>query len=65
MKYTSVIGYGAVSFITALEQKQKALNIIIDHYSPGDFYMFPEKELKEVAIIKIEISKMTGKKSGY
>jgi nitroimidazol reductase NimA-like FMN-containing flavoprotein (pyridoxamine 5'-phosphate oxidase superfamily) len=63
MHYTSVIGYGAASFITDTQQKQKALSIIIDHYSPGTSYEFPEKNLHEVIVIKIEINQMTGKKS--
>jgi uncharacterized protein len=63
MNYTSVIGYGKANFITDLEQKRKALHIIIDHYSPGSSYIFPEKNLKEVTVIKIEISDMTAKKS--
>jgi nitroimidazol reductase NimA-like FMN-containing flavoprotein (pyridoxamine 5'-phosphate oxidase superfamily) len=63
MNYTSVIGYGKANFITDIEQKRKALHIIIDHYSPGSSYIFPEKNLKEVTVIKIEISDMTAKKS--
>ncbi len=63
MNYTSVIGYGKANFITDIEQKRKALYIIIDHYSPGSSYIFPEKNLKEVTVIKIEISEMTAKKS--
>lgn len=63
MNYESVIGYGTACFITDVEQKQKALHIIIDHYSPGSSYVFPEKKLKEVTVIKIEINQMTGKKS--
>jgi nitroimidazol reductase NimA-like FMN-containing flavoprotein (pyridoxamine 5'-phosphate oxidase superfamily) len=63
MNYESVIGYGTACFITDVEHKQKALHIIIDHYSPGSSYVFPEKKLKEVTVIKIEISQMTGKKS--
>lgn len=63
MNYRSVIGYGKANFITDLEQKRKALHIIIGHYSPGSSYIFPEKNLKEVTVIKIEISDMTAKKS--
>jgi len=63
-KYTSVIGYGKASFITDLAQKKDALNCIIDHYSPGASYTFPEKNLKEVTVIKIQINRVTGKKSG-
>ena len=62
-KYASVIGYGKASFITDPSLKKDALNIIIDHYSPGTSYNFPTKNLHEVTIIKIEITQMTGKKS--
>ncbi len=63
MHYKSVIGYGTASLITDLHQKQEALSIIIEHYSPGTSYEFPEKNLHEVVIIKVAIDKMTGKKS--
>jgi nitroimidazol reductase NimA-like FMN-containing flavoprotein (pyridoxamine 5'-phosphate oxidase superfamily) len=63
MNYTSVIGYGKASFITDDEQKRKALHIIIGHYSPGSSYIFPEKNLNEVTVIKIEINDMNAKKS--
>ena len=62
-KYSSVIGYGKARFITDSAQKKDALNIIIDNYSPGTSYNFPEKNLHEITIIKIEITQMTGKKS--
>ena len=63
-KYTSVIGYRKASFITDLAQKKDALNCIIDHYAPGASYTFPEKNLKEVTVIKIEVSHVTGKNQG-
>jgi nitroimidazol reductase NimA-like FMN-containing flavoprotein (pyridoxamine 5'-phosphate oxidase superfamily) len=62
-KYVSIIGYGKARFITNTEQKQEALNIIIDHYSLRTSCNFHTKNLREVAIIKIEITQMTGKKS--
>jgi nitroimidazol reductase NimA-like FMN-containing flavoprotein (pyridoxamine 5'-phosphate oxidase superfamily) len=62
-KYSSVVGCGKASFITDSTQKKDALNIIIDHYSPGTSYNFPEKNLHEAAIIKIEITQINGKKS--
>jgi hypothetical protein len=65
MSYSSVIGYGTASILTNIEQKQKALQILIDHYSPGTSYVFPEKKLNDIAIIKIEITQMTGKKSQH
>jgi len=62
-KYASVIGYGKASFITDLAQKKDALHCIIDHYAPRASPTFPEKNLKVVTVIKIEVSHVTGKKS--
>jgi nitroimidazol reductase NimA-like FMN-containing flavoprotein (pyridoxamine 5'-phosphate oxidase superfamily) len=65
MKYFSVIGYGKAYIIDDFEEKTKALKIIVDHYIPDTTHKYPEKLLKKLVIIKIEINKMTGKKSGY
>ena len=62
-KYVSIIDYGKARFITNTEKTQVDLNIIIDHYSPEASYNFHEKSLHEAAIIKIEITEITGKKS--
>jgi len=64
VKYLSVIGFGQASFVHDLQEKRKALNIIIEHYS-GRSYEYPEKTLAKVTIIKAEIDTMTGKRSGY
>jgi nitroimidazol reductase NimA-like FMN-containing flavoprotein (pyridoxamine 5'-phosphate oxidase superfamily) len=61
--YTSVIGNGKASIIEADALKKEALNIIIDHYSPGTTYDYPDDQVKKVSIIKIKIEDMTGKKS--
>jgi uncharacterized protein len=63
MHYKSIIGQGAASFITEPDQKKEALSVIVDHYSPGTSYEFPEKNLNDIIIIKIEINQITGKKS--
>ena len=64
MKYRSVIGSGKAFLVDALEEKRRALNIIVEHYS-GDPDEYPESAVRDLAIIKIEIESMTGKKSGY
>jgi len=64
MKYQSVIGVGKGSIIEDLESKRKALTIIMQHYS-RNFYEYPDKTVKKIVIIKVEIEHMTGKKSGY
>ena len=62
IKYQSVIGFGKAVFVEDIEEKQKALNIIISHYSDRNF-QFPDKAIKKTAIIKIKIESMTGKQS--
>lgn len=64
MKYRSVIGFGKAFFINYPEQKRKALNIIMNQYSQGTF-QFPDDIVEKTSVIKIEITSMTGKQSGY
>jgi len=62
IKYQSVIGFGKAVLVENIEEKQKALNIIISHYSDRNF-QFPDKAIKKTAIIKTKIESMTGKHS--
>jgi len=62
MKYQSVIGIGRAVLVENSEEKQKALNIIMNHYSDRN-WQFPDKIIKKTAVIKIEIESMTGKHS--
>jgi nitroimidazol reductase NimA-like FMN-containing flavoprotein (pyridoxamine 5'-phosphate oxidase superfamily) len=64
IKYSSVIGSGKASFIHDFDEKIKALNIIIEHYSDST-YEFQQKIIDAVTIIKVEIDSITGKRSGY
>jgi len=64
MKYMSIIGLGIAEFIDDFEQKQKALQVIMDHYSTIKKHKFSKKMINRIIIIKIEIESMTGKMSG-
>jgi len=64
IKYYCVIGFGKASFIHDFDEKIKALNIIIEHYSHSS-YEFQTKFIDAVTIIKVEIESITGKRSGY
>ena len=63
MKYQSVIGFGKAVFIESLDEKRKALGLIMANYSERKF-QFPENMLKVTAVIKVEIEGITGKQSG-
>jgi len=62
--YASVIGYGTASLVTDPGQKQEALAVIVDHYAPGTTYEFERKKVDEVTVLKVQVTSMTGKKSG-
>jgi len=66
MKYRSVIGFGKAFLVQDAEGKRKALDIIVEHYSPGhDHYPYPEEMVGNIAVVKVEIDSLTGKQSGY
>jgi nitroimidazol reductase NimA-like FMN-containing flavoprotein (pyridoxamine 5'-phosphate oxidase superfamily) len=62
VKYRSVIGFGAASFVVDPSEKAAALDIFVEHYavSPEEY---PEALLKVTKVLKVEIDSMTGRKS--
>ncbi len=62
MKYQSVIGFGKAVLLEDIEEKRKALNIIMSQYSDGTF-QFNDDTLKKSGVIKVEIESMTRKQS--
>jgi hypothetical protein len=62
--FRSVIGYGKAFFVEELEQKKRALGIIMRHYSDKTSFKYRIDALKNVVIIKITITSLSGKKSG-
>ena len=63
MKYRSVIGFGEAFIVEDLEEKRRALGIIMAQYA-DQVYKLTDAAVKETLVIKVEISSMTGKKSG-
>lgn len=66
VKYRSVLVLGLAEFIDDIEKKKEAIDIIVRHYYPNktkDDLKYDHKTIEEVVIIKIQIEKMTGKKS--
>lgn len=65
MKYYSVIGSGKATFVEDLNEKIAIMNIIMEKYSGRSDFQFPESALSSLAIIKITLEEITGKKSKY
>lgn len=64
MKYKSVSGQGVASFIEDLDEKKEALKILMHHYD-GPTEPMPEGMLRATAVIKIQITELTGKNNFY
>ncbi len=62
--FRSVIGYGEALFVEESEQKKKALDIIMRHYSGKTSFEYGKDAIGNVVIIKIIITHLSGKKSG-
>lgn len=67
MKYYSVIGFGKANFIEDIEEKKKSLDIIMRKYSENNnkSFEYSKSALDKTIVIKIELTEITGKKSGY
>lgn len=66
MKYYSVIGFGNAKFIGDLQEKKEALKIIMQKYSRNNkSFEYSERTLNKTSLIKVKITEITGKKSGY
>jgi nitroimidazol reductase NimA-like FMN-containing flavoprotein (pyridoxamine 5'-phosphate oxidase superfamily) len=64
MSYRSVIGFGKASIIDDPKAKIKAIHAIIQRYA-GKPLPYSKATLHHTVIIKVEIERITGKKSGY
>jgi uncharacterized protein len=61
--YRSVIGYGKVEMVTGFEEKQLALDIIMQQHGAHANMEFDPKEIEFIVVLKLTIDSMTGKQS--
>lgn len=81
MKYFSIVGSGKAHFLDGVEDKRKALNLMMNKYSKSlneqpykkgvadegleNMFKYSKESLEKLTIIKIDITEMNGKKSFY
>ena len=63
-RYRSVIGEGVAAIVHDLEGKRAALAVIMNQYS-NTTYEFPQDVVDRLVVIRVDITAMTGKASGY
>ena len=64
VRFRSVIGFGKARLVEDTEEKRRALDVILEHYSDRS-YDYAEGALDKVAVIRVQIENITGKQSGY
>lgn len=64
MKYKSIVGTGKVVKLTDGEEKQKALDRLMEHHAPGETFSYNENMLSSTNVYKIEIETLFYKESG-
>lgn len=62
--YRSVIGKGTVEVITDYHQKKHGLEIIMAHHGASEKPVFDKKQVNGTVILKLNITHVSGKKSG-
>jgi len=63
--YYCIIGNGKAEVVEDYNEKVKALNIIMEKYSNQVECKFAKESVNSLTIIKVKITDVTGKKSGY
>lgn len=61
--FRSVIAFGRAETIDAPEAKRRALDLIMAHYAPGEAFEYDAATLARTRIIRVVVSRMTGKRS--
>ena len=62
-RYRSIIGFGRAFIVEGFQEKKKGLDIIMEHYTGKPEHEYPDNAVNSVAVIRIDIESMTGKKS--
>ncbi|HOP04192.1 MAG TPA: pyridoxamine 5'-phosphate oxidase family protein [Tenuifilaceae bacterium] len=65
MRYKSVLLYGAVKQIENLEEKEQALNIIMEKYSGRSNFSYSKPALQNVSVFVIVPEKIESRSYGY
>ncbi|MFC1643836.1 pyridoxamine 5'-phosphate oxidase family protein [Candidatus Omnitrophota bacterium] len=60
--YRSVIGFGEASELTSNDEKRKALNVIMEHYTEKE-WAFPLPMLLAVSVWRVRVTGLFGKQS--
>ncbi|MDO5558940.1 MAG: pyridoxamine 5'-phosphate oxidase family protein [Oscillospiraceae bacterium] len=61
MDFESVCGSGIVSLLDD-EEKKQSLTFLMEQYDNGAEHSFDDKEVERIAVLKLEVERVTGKR---
>lgn len=64
MKYRSVVGFGTAKVMEGTEEKRAGLDVIVKQFA-GHEIPFPGQAMAAIAVVRIDIESMTGRRNGY
>ncbi|HPD97718.1 MAG TPA: pyridoxamine 5'-phosphate oxidase family protein [Synergistales bacterium] len=64
VKYRSVVGFGTATIVEETEAKRAGLDVIVTQFA-GHPIHFPDQAMAAVAVVRIDIESMTGRRNGY
>ena len=64
MKYRSVVGFGTATILEGMEEKRAGLNQVVRQYA-GRELPFPDQAMATIAVVRIGIDSMTGRRNRY
>jgi len=62
MNYRSVIGSGDAEILEDLDEKRRALDLIMAQYTDGEF-SYPDAAVRGISVIKVSIKEISAKRS--
>lgn len=64
VKVRSVVGYGRMEFVTDLDAKRRALDVLMAQHGAPDSNRFDTHELAKVTVLRLPIESLAGKQLG-
>jgi nitroimidazol reductase NimA-like FMN-containing flavoprotein (pyridoxamine 5'-phosphate oxidase superfamily) len=63
-RYRCIIGYGTIEFLQDIAEKETGMKVLLRHITSRDDWEIPAPMLAHVAVMRLNIKEMSGKKSG-
>ncbi len=65
IKFRSVVATGRAKFLEKGDEKKKAMDVIMSQQFGESGFQYTDQGITDMAIIRIDLDSVTGKKSGY